>query len=73
MSGVVSAEIPIDFDIEAIKAQSVAARSYTIYKIIHGSKHENADVCDDATCCQAWLSRDDRISKWDENRSRKME
>ena len=67
---VVSAEIPVDYELEAIKAQSVAARSYTIYKIIHGSKHEGADICDDSTCCQAWLSREDRISKWPENRNR---
>ncbi len=32
---VVSAEIPADYEIEAIKAQAVSARSYTIYKIIH--------------------------------------
>lgn len=37
---VVSAEIPIDYDLEAIKAQAVAARTYTIYRIIHSSKHE---------------------------------
>ena len=63
---VVSAEIPVDYELEAIKAQAVAARSYTIYKIIHGSKHENADICDDFACCQAWISKEDRISKWDE-------
>ena len=63
---VVSAEIPADYDVEAIKAQSVSARSYTLYKIIHGSKHENADICDDYACCQAWLSKDDRLSKWKE-------
>lgn len=32
---VVSAEIPANYELEAIKAQSVAARSYTIYRIIH--------------------------------------
>lgn len=32
---VISAEIPADYEIEAIKAQAVSARSYTIYKIIH--------------------------------------
>lgn len=32
---VVSAEIPADYELEAIKAQTVAARSYTIYRIIH--------------------------------------
>lgn len=67
ISNVVSAEIPVDFELEAIKAQSVAARTYTIYKIINGSKHENADICDNATCCQAWISKEDRITKWNED------
>ncbi len=35
---VVSAEIPADYDIEAIKAQCVAARTYTIYRIINRIK-----------------------------------
>lgn len=70
---VVSAEIPVDYELEAIKAQSVAARSYTIHKIIHGSKHENADICDDSTCCQAWISKNDRIAKWGDDRNRQVE
>ena len=37
---VVSAEMPVDYDIEALKAQSVAARTYTLYKIISGTNHE---------------------------------
>ena len=64
---VVSAEIPVDYDIEAIKAQSVAARTYTVYRIIHESKHEGADICDSASCCQAWISKEDRISKWQDD------
>ncbi len=32
---VVSAEIPADYELEAIKAQAVAARTYTIYRIIN--------------------------------------
>lgn len=64
---VVSAEIPASYELEAIKAQAIAARSYTIHKIIHGSKHEGADICDDSKCCQAWISKDDRILKWGED------
>ncbi len=66
--GVVSAEMPASFEEEALKAQSIVARTYTIYKIIHnGGKHEGADICDDSNCCQAWISKEDRLSKWDEN------
>ena len=63
--GVVSAEMPANFHIEALKAQAVVARTYTIYKIVESKKHENSDICDDATCCQAWISKDDRFAKWD--------
>lgn len=62
---VVSAEMPADFEIEALKAQSVVARTYTIYKI-QNKKHDNADICDDSGCCQAWISKEERLARWDE-------
>lgn len=65
--GVVSAEMPASFEEEALKAQAVVARTYTIYKIINGSKHNDANICDSANCCQAWISKEDRIAKWNEN------
>ena len=67
--GVVSAEMPADFEIEALKAQAVVARTYTMYKIINGNrKHGDADICDDSTCCQAWISKEDRLARWDEQK-----
>ena len=57
--------MPADFDEEALKAQAVVARTYTIYKI-ENKKHENADICDDSTCCQAWVSKEIRFSRWEE-------
>lgn len=64
--GVVSAEMPADYEIEALKAQAIVARTYTEYKIYKGSKHENADICDDSTCCQAWISKEKRFERWNE-------
>ena len=61
---VVAAEMPVDFDIEALKAQAVVARTYTIYKIKESKKHEDADICDQSTCCQAWISEESRKDKW---------
>lgn len=68
--GVVSAEMPASFEKEALKAQAVVARTYTLYKIVNNNKkHDKADICDDPGCCQAWISKDDRLSKWkEENR-----
>ena len=62
--GVVSSEMPANFEEEALKAQAVVARTYTIYKITNGSKHENANICDDSKCCQAWISKEARFEKW---------
>lgn len=67
LCNVVSAEMPADFEIEALKAQAIVARTYTIYKILN-KKHENADICDDSTCCQAWISKEDRLARWEESK-----
>ena len=66
--GVVSAEMPASFEGEALKAQAVVARTYTIYKIVNNDgKHGEADICDDSACCQAWISEEDRKEKWNED------
>ena len=64
IANVVSAEMPVKFNIEALKAQAIVARTYTIYKITKSKKHKEADICDDSNCCQAWISKDDRLKKW---------
>lgn len=67
LCNVVSAEMPVDYEIEALKAQAIVARTYTIYKI-NNKKHENSDICDDSTCCQAWISKEDRLKRWEETK-----
>lgn len=64
---VVSAEMPADYEMEALKAQAVVARTYTIYKI-KNKKHDNADICDDSACCQAWVSKETRLARWEESK-----
>ena len=66
--GVVSAEMPADYELEALKAQAVVARTYTIYQISNNNKHGDADICDDSACCQAWISKEDRMNRWDEDK-----
>ena len=66
LCNVVSAEMPATYEVEALKAQAVVARTYTIYKI-NNKKHDNADICDDSSCCQAWISKEDRLAKWEES------
>lgn len=65
--GVVSSEMPASFEMEALKAQAIVARTYTIYQIKNGPKHENADMCDSSLCCQAWISKENRMSRWEDN------
>ena len=66
--GVVSAEMPASFEKEALKAQAIVARTYTIYKIQNNNgKHQDADICDNSACCQAWISKENRMSRWNED------
>ena len=57
LTGVLLSEMPADFAPEARRAQAVAARTFTRKKLEH-PKHEDADVCGDYSCCQAWTSRE---------------
>ena len=52
--GVVLGEIPDNFEMNAIKAQAVAARTYTLRRVNLDLKHDNADVCTNHACCQAF-------------------
>ncbi len=57
--GVLAGEMPSEFHIEALKAQALAARTYTLMrtKEFGGEgceKHPGADVCTDSTHCQAY-------------------
>lgn len=65
--GVVAAEMPASFELEALKAQAVTARTYTLWKTIHNSSHSDADVCTDYGCCQAWVSKEDAAANWGEH------
>ena len=57
--GVVLAEMPASFEVDALKAQAVAARTCALYCTSRGVKHENGEVCTDHNCCQAYLSPED--------------
>ena len=63
ITGVVLAEMPAEFDIEALKAQAVVARTYTMKRHSIGGKHPNASVCTDHTCCQAFCTEADFLAK----------
>ena len=63
--GVTAAEMPASFAEEALKAQAVAARTYTLYKLTAGSSHgDTADICTDSTCCQAYIAMEQARANW---------
>lgn len=66
--GVVSAEMPAKFNIEALKAQAITARTYAVAKmLVYGGtgcvRNPGSDVCSE-THCQAWISKEDRFKSW---------
>ena len=58
LTGVVLAEMPASFELEALKAQAVVARTYTLRAHRGKSKHEQGSVCTDSACCQAYRDPD---------------
>ncbi len=66
--GVVAAEMPASYGIEALKAQAVAARTYAFNKInsedIRKEEHPEAEICTNPAHCQAWVSKEEAFNKW---------
>lgn len=68
VTGVVAAEMPADFGIEALKAQAVAARTYALAHIaeLGGTPCKNgygASLCD-TVHCQAYMTKEERMKLW---------
>ena len=65
---VVAAEMPASFEGEALRAQAVCARTYSLWRQAAGSHEaDGADVCTDSSCCQAYLSPEDAAQRWGED------
>jgi len=71
--GVVAAEMPATFELDALRAQAVAARSFIIYRMQiyheHGAptEHHGADSCTNFAHCVAWTSIEDARERWGDN------
>lgn len=77
---VTASEMPASFEEEALKAQSVAARTYTVAKILKYDKkkpesHPDAPLCD-TTHCQAYKSEKELVALheqgWEEEGFKKV-
>lgn len=65
--GVVAAEMPATFHMEALKAQAVAARTYALYTIENGVPLADADgaiLTTDHRSAQAWISKEAFWERW---------
>ncbi len=67
--GVVAAEMPASFAPEALKAQAVVARTYTVNQMLsYGGSgcgaNPGADICTTAGHCQAWEAEEASLGKW---------
>jgi stage II sporulation protein D len=62
VQGVVAAEMPASFHVEALKAQAVAARTYAYRRILRDDRipqHPEAHLSSDYQSGQAWISWDE--------------
>ncbi len=62
--GVVLGEMPASFELEALKAQAVAARTYAL-RCQSDGVHEDGAVCKQHTCCQSYCDPGDYNKKGD--------
>ena len=55
--GVILAEMPTSFELAALQAQAVVARTYAL-KRVQDLRHPGGAVCTDFGCCQAYISQE---------------
>lgn len=66
VAGVLAAEMPAQFELEALKAGAVAARTYALRRIMKGETipDKEAHVSSDHRVSQAWLSPEALLELW---------
>ena len=58
---VVLGEVPADFEMEALKAQAVVARTFALK--LNESKRHKGGVCTNSSCCQAYQTEEAYLTK----------
>lgn len=64
LRGVVPSEMSPTYEIEALKAQALVARTYTYRKMQSGGEGENVDICDNFAHCQAFYTKEKLFEIW---------
>ncbi|MFE3977186.1 MULTISPECIES: stage II sporulation protein D [unclassified Peribacillus] len=68
--GVVASEMPITFELEALKAQSLAARTFLVKQMLSNSKINlpgGTDITDNIQYHQVYKSKKELANEWGEN------
>ncbi len=68
VKGVLAAEMPVEFELEALKAQAMAARTYVVRRVLE-KDYSNMPVSDalvtDTTAHQAYITEQELRDRWD--------
>ncbi|MBQ3010048.1 MAG: stage II sporulation protein D [Oscillospiraceae bacterium] len=65
LPGVLAGEMPALFETQALMAQAVAARTYILHRMEHGSaNHPEADICNNPACCKAYVTTQQLQKNW---------
>ncbi|CEI80793.1 stage II sporulation protein D [Oceanobacillus oncorhynchi subsp. incaldanensis] len=71
VAGVVSSEMPAEFELEALKAQAIAARTFTVNFLLNGEKNDSYDLTD-STQHQVYKSEQELQEQWGAEYHEKM-
>lgn len=64
LRGVLPAEMPPSYNMEALKAQAIVARTYTYRKMQAGGDGDGIDMCDYFGHCQAFYNKNKLFEIW---------
>ena len=65
LRGVLPSEMPPYYDIEALKAQAIVARTYLYRKISDNAHEQGIHICDSFEHCQAFYNKEKILEIWE--------
>lgn len=68
LPGVLAGEMPALFEVQALMAQAVAARTYILHRMDKTiAAHPEADICNNPACCKAYATESTLRQNWGDN------
>src|SRR5690625_3830835 len=69
---VIASEMPAEFEVEALKAQALAARTYIVNHLLHQNEDNDSDITD-STSHQVYKNEQELREQWGSEFNEKME